>query len=207
MKTPEENDQILNESKLLKTLEAAINTSKKSLMNDGILLILWGTLFSIGFLWSYYQNTTLVPSRIRDVMTIFKPLTGIALIIFTVYFIFFRHKKVKTYTAISTRFVWIGVIIASNINVMVSKHFFADINFQMLLPLQMVLIGFALFVTGGIYRYYFLAACGVLMWIAAVICAGMETNYQYLVRGIADLICFVIPGALMYLSAKKQNNV
>lgn len=74
----------------------------------------------------------------------------------------------------------------------------------MLLPLQMVLIGFALFVTGGIYRYYILAVSGVLMWISAIICAGLDANYQYLARGIADFICFVIPGILMYLSAKKK---
>lgn len=82
-----------------------------------------------------------------------------------------------------------------------------EVNFELLHPLQMVLIGFALFVTGGIYRYYLLSACGVIMWVAAAIGANFEINTQFLVRAIADLLCFVIPGILMYYSSKKQQHV
>lgn len=196
-----------NQNQILQTIQTAVATSRKTLLNDGILLILWGSALSLGFLWKYFQSVILVPSRIRDFMTILNPAIGVALTIFTIYFIFFRKKRVHTYTAFSTRFVWIGVIVAHNLNVIVTNNFATEPNFEMLHPLQMVLIGFALFVTGGIYRYYILATAGVVMWLAAGIAAGYDMNLQYLIRGSADFICFVIPGILMYIEVKKSRNV
>lgn len=207
MNTQPNNDELLNDNQILQTLQVAVATSKKSLMSDGILLIFWGLALSLGFLWKYYVSVVLVASRTRDVMSIVNIGIGITLIAFTIYFIFFRKKGVHTYTALSTRFVWIGVILAHNLNVIVTKDFISEVNFELLHPLQMVLIGFALFVTGGIYRYYILSLSGIIMWIAAYLCVGYELNTQFLIRGIADFICFVIPGVLMYMEIKKGRNV
>jgi len=201
------NKEELNEMKLLQTLKTAVNTSRKNLLDDGLLLIIWGLAFSFGFLWKYLESVVLAASRLKDFMMILNVIIPIGLIAFTIYFIFFRKKIIRTYTAISTRFVWIGVVVAHNLNVIVTNNFFSEVNFQMLHPLQMILIGFALFVTGGIYRYYFLLGSGILMWLAAVISSGLEMNMQYLIRGIADFICFVIPGILMLKARNNQVNV
>ena len=99
--------------------------------------------------------------------------------------------------------MWIGVIIAHNLNVIVLKNFTTEINFEMLHPLQMVIIGFTLFLTGGIYRYYILSGCGIIMWMAVSFVANFDLNEQLLIRTIADLLCFVIPGILMFLESKK----
>jgi hypothetical protein len=45
------------------------------------------------------------------------------------------------------------------------------------------------------------------MWTAAYIASGQDFNTQFLIRGIADFICFVIPGILMYLEINKSKNV
>ncbi|NCB07602.1 MAG: hypothetical protein EOM73_05510 [Bacteroidia bacterium] len=121
----------------------------------------------------------------------------------TVWFLFLKKRKVTTYSAISTRFVWIGVIIAHNFVVVITKSILKEVDFNLLQPLQMVLIGFALFVTGGIYRYYLLSFSGVLMWIAAAIAVRFDLNFQFLVRGIAEIFCFIVPGFLM-ISARKK---
>ena len=195
-----------NEKQMLTTLKEALASSRKTLMEDGILLICWGIVFSLGFAWNFYNAAVLVPSRIRDLMLILKPTIGVLLIAFTIYYVFFRKRKISSYTAISTRFVWIGVLVAHNLNVIISGRISGEINFALLHPLQMTLIGFALFVTGGIYRYYILCAGGILMWLAAVIAAGYDLNTQFLVRGLADFICFVIPGILMYTKVKRADN-
>ena len=196
-----------NEKQLLKTLKTALATSRKSLMEDGLLLIIWGMVFSLGFAWNYYNSIELVPSRIRDIMLIIKPLTGLLLIAYTIYYVFFRRKRATPHTAISTRFVWLGVIIAHNLNVIVSQRIIGEVNFELLHPLQMTLIGFALFVTGGIYRYYILCVGGTIMWLAAALAATYDLNTQYLIRGIADFLSFVLPGILMYLKVKRGNYV
>lgn len=196
-----------DEQELIQTLKTAIATSKRTLMKDGILLFCWGVLLSLGFFYKYLNSVVLIPSRIQDIMTICNPILSILLVVFTIYFIFFRKKGVQTNTAISTRFVWIGVIIAHNLNFIVTKSFLIEVNFELLHPLQMILIGFALFVTGGIYRYYLLSGCGIVMWVAAVIGVNFEINIQFLVRAIADFICFVVPGVLMIYSNKQKQNV
>ena len=199
--------ETFGEQQVLQTIKTALNTSRKILMKDGILLLCWGLVLSFGFAWNYCNSALLVPSRIRDLMIILKPLTTLLLIVFTFYFVFFRKPKVKTYSALSTRFVWLGVIIAQNLNVIISRTMNGEVNYELLHPLQMTLIGFALFVTGGIYRFYILSVSGALMWIAAGIAAGYDLNTQYLIRSIADFVCFVVPGTLMYLEAKKGNHV
>ena len=85
-----------------------------------------------------------------------------------------------------------------------TSNFLADVNFEILHPLQMVLVGFALFVTGGIYRYYLLLGTGIFMWAAAVLSSGLSLHDQFLVRGIADFLCFVLPGIVMLLSRNKK---
>jgi len=195
----------MSDSDLLKTLKTAVATSKRTLFDDGILLILWGGMFSIGFLLNYYKSTFLVVWWERNIIDTLHILGGVVVIGITLYFIFFRKKTVQTYTAISTRFVWIGIILAANLNVIITKGFLHTVDYALVHPLQMVLIGFALFVTGGIYRYYLLSAFGIIYWVAAWIGSGLALSDQYLVRAIADFTCFVIPGILMYTKSRSQH--
>lgn len=197
----------MSNSELLKTLKTAVATSKRNLYNDWILLVLWGASFTIGFFMLYYKSTHIVVWWERNILDTLNILAAIGLIGFTLYYLFFRKPKYRTYTAISTRYVWIGIIIAHNLNVMVTKGFLQEVNFSLIHPLQMVLIGFALFVTGGIYRYYLLSVSGVVMWLAAVICSRFELADQYLIRAIANFICFVVPGIIMYMQSKKPVHV
>lgn len=197
------DQNIFDEKQSLKVIQSTIETSKRVLKDDGILLICWGIALSISNSWHYYESVVLTVWWMRNLMKVAQIVLGIGVIGITVYYIFFRKKKATTFTAISTRYVWIGVIIAHNMIVMITKSILSDVNFVLLQPLQMVLIGFALFVTGGIYRYYILAVSGLIMWGAAVWCAHFELNIQFLIRAIAEVICFIVPGILMYSSRKK----
>ncbi len=204
--TPLTND-IFDEKQSLKIIKTTIENARKRLMDDGILLLFWGLSFAISNLWRYYESVVLTAWWMRNFMRIFNIGFGIAVIVLTLYFIFFKKSKVTTFTAISTRYVWIGVILAHNIVVIITKTILQEVNFAMLQPLQMVLIGFALFATGGIYRYYLLLGSGVIMWIAAALAANYDLNVQFLIRGIAEILCFIVPGFLMMISRKNSINV
>ncbi len=199
-----DNDFSFDEKKSLQTIKSAIETSKRALMNDGLLLLLWGAALSISNFYNYYKSAYLTAWWMRNLMDILQILMGIGIIGITAYFIFRKHK-VTTFAAISTRYVWIGVILAHNIVVIITKGILNEVNFALLQPLQMVLIGFALFVSGGVYRYFPLAIAGIIMWVAAVTAANFDITHQYLVRAIAEVICFIIPGTIMY-SAKHKTN-
>lgn len=197
----------MSESELLSTLKTAVATSKQTLYKDWILLVLWGTSFTIGFFMSYYKSTQIVVWWERNIIDTLNILAAVFLIGFTIYYLFFRKPKYSTYTAISTRYVWIGIIVAHNLNVIITKSLLQEVNFTLIHPLQMVLLGFALFVTGGIYRYKLLSISGGVMWIAALLCSRVELADQFLIRAIANFICFVIPGILMYMKSKKSVHV
>ncbi|WP_319589912.1 hypothetical protein [uncultured Draconibacterium sp.] len=201
------SNQEMSDNEMLKTLKTAIATSKRSLYEDGILLILWGASFTIGFFLHYYRSTQIVVWWERNIIDLLNILAAVLLIGFTIYYLFLRKPKQRTYAAISTRFVWLGIIIAHNLNVIVTKSLLQEVDFSLLHPLQMVLIGFALFVTGGIYRYKLLSVSGIIMWLAAVWCARIDLVDQFLIRAIANFVCFVIPGVLMYLQSKKSAHV
>lgn len=200
IKVPNEK---FNEKHILQTLKSAIEVSKKTLMGDGVLLIAWGLTLVTGSLWNYYKSIQLTAWWMRNLFDLLQIIMGVGVVALTLYFIFIKNRKVRTHAASSTQFLWIGVIIAHNLNVIVTKNFFPEINFVLIQPLQMILVGFALFVMGGIYRYYLLSAVSVIMWTGAVIAANYELNTQFLVRGICDVVCFIIPGVLMYVSSKK----
>jgi hypothetical protein len=197
-----------DEKQSLKVIKTAIASKKRAFRDDGLLLVLWGAALSISNFWNYYKNVNLTAWWMRNLMDLLQIITGVLVLGFTAYLFFFKKKKVTTYEAASTRFVWIGVILAHNINVIITKSLLTEINFTLLQPLQMVLIGFALFVTGGIYRYYLLVASGVIMWTAAAIGAHYGIESQFLIRSIAEVICFVIPGAIMFAKQRKfETNV
>lgn len=203
MESTDEKNITFSEKQSLKTITAAIAASKRKLMDDGILLFSWGLAFSISNFWKYYESIVLTAWWLRNIMNAMQWIMGIGVIVLTGYFIFFRKSKVTTTTAISTRFVWIGIILAHNIVVIITKSFLHEVNFALLHPLQMVLIGFALFVTGGIYRFWLLVSGGVIMWIAALFAANYDLNIQFMIRSIAEVICFIIPGFFMIQLKKK----
>lgn len=203
MERPEDNELSFDERQSLKVIKTAIASSRNALMDDGFLLMLWGTALSVSNYWNYYKNAHLTAWWMRNTMDILQIAMGIAVIGFTIYFLFIKKRKVTTYAAISTRFLWIGVILAHNINVIITKIILSEIDFTLLQPLQMVLIGFALFASGGIYRYYLLVAGGIVMWIAAALAAGFELQTQFLIRSVTEIICFIIPGAIMFGQRRK----
>ncbi len=41
------------------------------------------------------------------------------------------------------------------------------------------------------------------MWVAAAIAVNYDLNIQFLVRSIAEVLCFIIPGTLMYSARNK----
>jgi len=198
------NQNDFDERKSLQIIKSAIETSKRTLKEDGILLILWGFVLSTANLWRYYESVVLTSWWMRELMKVYMILSGIAVIGITIYYIFFRKKKVRTFTSISVRYVWIGVILADNVIIMITKVILDKIDFVLLQPIQMVLIGFALFVSAGIYRYHLLSLSGILMWIAAAIAVNYDLNIQFLVRSIAEVLCFMVPGILMYSARNKM---
>ncbi len=138
METFTSEETNFDEKKSLQIIKSAIETSKRTLKDDGFLLILWGFVLSTANFWRYYESIVLTSWWMRDLMKVYMILSGIAVIGITIYFIFFRKKKVRTFTSISVRYVWTGVILADNVLIIITKVILDKIDFTLLQPIQMV---------------------------------------------------------------------
>jgi branched-subunit amino acid ABC-type transport system permease component len=67
----------------------------------------------------------------------------------------------------------------------------------------MVLMAFAVTITGGILRYRLIIIGGVVFGILALVASYLNLKEQLLVESAAWTISFIIPGHLIYANRKK----
>lgn len=198
--------QPLSENQSLQVIREMIAGSSKNLKNDGLLLLAWGWVGVAITVMHFVPNLFLISKRLIIAFKILTPVLMVAVILFTAAYMYQKRMRVKTYVAIAARYTWFSVVIVYNLVVMVLKVKTGTVDFSLLHPLQMLLIGMALFITGGLYRYWLLSVGGVVYWLAALISAQQNLNYQLVIETIPILIGFVIPGHILY-SQYHQNHV
>jgi hypothetical protein len=88
-----ENELTFDEKKTLQVMQAAIATAKRTLLDDGILLMVWGVAFSVSNLWRFYESSVLTVWWVRNLMSAVQWGLGIGAIFLTIWFIFFKKKK------------------------------------------------------------------------------------------------------------------
>jgi branched-subunit amino acid ABC-type transport system permease component len=67
----------------------------------------------------------------------------------------------------------------------------------------MVLMAFAVTVTGGILRYRLIIIGGVVFGLLALIASLLKLQEQLLVESVAWIISFIVPGHILYANREK----
>jgi branched-subunit amino acid ABC-type transport system permease component len=129
------------------------------------------------------------------------PVSGL---IFTLYYILKQRKKVQTYIGISLRYVWISLFASMVLVNLIQMNVLHRVNFELQHPIFMVLIAFAVTVTGGILRYRLIIAGGIIFGLLALAASYFELQTQLLLEAIAWIIAFIIPGHLLYAKRNKK---
>lgn len=203
MKTTIKNEEYLDETQSLKVIREMIQVSKNKLKNDGILFIVWGWIFFISYLFlNYLPDKILLSHQLMEIIRSLRIILPVSGLIFTIYYILKQHKKAQTYISISLRYVWISLFVSMVLVNLIQMNVLHSVNFELQHPIFMVLIAFAVTVTGGILRYRLIIAGGIVFGILALAASYFELQTQLLIEAIAWLIAFVIPGHLLY--AKKN---
>jgi hypothetical protein len=199
-----ENETPLTEKQSLSVIQEMIDVSSRNLKNDGILLFAWGCAITLGLVMTFLPEITLLRHRLVDIFKVLKTNMSAGIILFTVYYIYQKRERVKTYIAVTSRYTWLGILVVYNLMVMIIKVKTGTVNFELLHPVQMTLIGLALFITGGLYRTRILLLSGVVYWIAAFFASKQILTYQFVIESVASLIAFVLPGYYLYYQSKKH---
>ena len=193
----------MDEIKSLNVIKEMIRISQKKIRNDGILFIVWGWISFVNYFFlNYLTEILLFPHNIMQILRSLRVILPLAGIVYTLYYVLQERKKVQTYIGISLRYVWISLIVSLVLVNLIQNNVMHSINFELQHPIFMVLIAFAITVTGGILRYRLIIWGGILFGFLALVASWMGLKEQLLVEAIAWLIAFVIPGHILYSKRK-----
>ncbi|SRR5690606_35310123 len=205
MKTLIKNEEYLDETQSLNVIREMIQVSRNKLKNDGILFIVWGWIFFINYLvLNYLPGKILLSHKTMDLVHGLRVILPVSGLIFTLYYILKQRKKAQTYIGVSLRYVWISLFASMVLVNLIQMNVLHSINFELQHPIIMVLIAFAVTVTGGILRYKLIIAGGIIFGLLALAASYFELQTQLLFEAIAWLIAFVIPGHLLYAKRNKK---
>lgn len=198
METNQLNSELIDENQSIRIIREMIEVSHKKMKNDGILFILWGWISFINIMMEYLLKKivhTHQISQIKSFITITLPILGL---LYTIFYIYRQSRKVTTYIGISLRYVWGSLLVSMILINLIQFNVMHKIIFELQHPIFMVLIAFAITVTGGILRYKLIMAGGIAFGILAYVSSCLPLHQQLLVESISWLIAFIIPGHILY---------
>jgi hypothetical protein len=198
METIKQNSDAFDENQSLQVIKEMIQVSQKKLKNDGILFILWGWISFLTYMLEFVVQS--VPHTYQ--ITLFKGYTTIVLAVFglgfSIIYIYRKSRKASTYIGISLRYVWVSMFAGMVLINLIQANVLHKITFELQLPIFMVLVSFALVVTGGILRYKMIIAGGIIFGLMAYLASFFSLHQQLLIEAIAWVIGFIIPGHILY---------
>lgn len=202
----EKNDEVLesfDEGQSIQVIKEMIQVSQKSFKNDGILFLLWGWLMFISYVTNYIMYNVVITRQMEKISQDLRFAITIIAIIYTLYYVFKKSKKVKTYIGISLKYVWISLSVSLVLTSMIIHNVLQQTNFELLHPIFMMLIAFATVVTGGILRYKLVIIGGIVFGALAYTCSYFSLEIQMLFEAAAWLVAFIVPGHLLYAKRKQ----
>jgi len=202
----EENDKVLesfDEGQSIQVIKEMIQVSQKSFKNDGILFLLWGWLMFISYVTNYIMYNIVITRQMERISQDLRFAITIIAIIYTLYYVFKKSKKVKTYIGISLKYVWISLSVSLVLSSMIIHNVLQQTNFELLHPIFMMFLAFAIVVTGGILRYKLVIIGGVVFGALAYTSSFFSLEIQMLFEAAAWLVAFIVPGHLLYAKRKQ----
>jgi hypothetical protein len=198
MEAQEIENEKFDETRSLQVIHEMIEVSRRKLKNDGILFIIWGWVLFYSCISRYLVYKILFSNmQIR----VFK-YVGFALTLFvfasTIYYFWQQRKKAQTYIGISLRYVWFSSVVCMVLINQVLNNIMHEIKFELQHPIFMVLIAFAVVVSGGILRYRWMIAGGILFGLLAYASSFLTLHDQLLLEAIAWFVAFIIPGHILF---------
>jgi hypothetical protein len=203
MKNHEPISESFDENQSLQVIREMIRVSRKKLQSNGILFILWGWLMFFVYIMNYIRGKLVMTFLIQKTIQYTAYVLAVFVLAFTLVYLIRQYKKVQTYIGISLRWVWFSLLICLVMINMIQFNVLHKINFELQHPIFMVVIGFAIVVTGGILRYRLIIAGGIVFGLLAYLCSYLSLQQQILAEAIAWVIAFVIPGHLLYAKRKQ----
>lgn len=203
MNTGQNTSDSLNETQSLEVINEMIRVSKSKLKRDGILFIVWGWVLFFVSVIGFIERGFALTFGIKNVLNILEITLPLIALVFTIYYLIIESKKVQTYIGISLRYVWISLFVSMVLVNLIQSNVLHSINFELQHPIIMVLMAFAVTVTGGILRYRLIIFGGVVFGILALVASYLNLQNQLIVESVAWAIAFIVPGHILFSKREK----
>ncbi len=200
-----ETNNFLSESDENKSPEMTgeiVRILKKMFKSEGILFIVWGYALAIGYLSRYLMDILFLTNRINFILKFVEPVLEICAIGFTIFYLLKRKDKISD-NGVTTLFLWIAMFVSMMLTNVILFSVLHKVSYELQHPLFMVIIAFAIVVTGVIHRYKLVIIGGVVFAALAYASSLLALHDQLLLETIGWVIAFVIPGHLLYFKKDK----
>lgn len=167
----------------------------------GALLILWGWVMFYSYAMNYLTQKILVASRTQSLLGNLGIVLGAIAFIITIFYLL-RQAKPVAKQEIYIRYVWVSLLVSLVLINLIQYNVLQQINFELQHPIFMVVIAFAIVVSGGILKYPFLLAGGIIFGILAYAASLLSLTDQLLMEAIGWFVAFILPGHIRYFRHK-----
>ena len=203
MDATNKESNIIDENQSLTVIKEMIAVSRIKLRQDGILFIVWGwVLFYVSFS-GFITRSIVLTYQMNRIISRLGIILGAAAALFTIYYLIKQRKKVQTYIGVSLRYVWISFFLSTVLVNLIQMNVLHSINFELQHPLFMVLMAFAVTVTGGILRHRLIIIGGAVFGALALTASYLGLKEQLLLEAVAWMIAFIVPGHILFAKRKK----
>ena len=203
MDATNKESNIIDENQSLTVIKEMIAVSRIKLRQDGILFIVWGwVLFYVSFS-GFITRSIVLTYQMNRIISRLGIIVGAAAALFTIYYLIRQRKKVQTYIGISLRYVWTSLFLSTVLVNLIQMNVLHSINFELQHPLFMVLMAFAVTVTGGILRHRLIIIGGAVFGALALTASYLGLKEQLLLEAVAWMIAFIVPGHILFAKRNK----
>ncbi|GET34950.1 hypothetical protein PbJCM13498_38130 [Prolixibacter bellariivorans] len=163
----------------------------------GALLILWGWVMFYSYLTNYIFKKILLSSHVQSLLGNLGIVLGAVALIITVFYLL-RQTRPVAKEEIYLRYVWASLFVGLVLINLIQFNVLHQINFELQHPIFMVVIAFAIVISGGILHYPFLLVGGIIFAILAYVASWLPLTDQLLMEAIGWLVAFILPGHIRY---------
>lgn len=187
------NDQEFSPDDSLKTIDEALRQVKSEKTGASFYYLLWGLVLFIYFFLLFVRvwHPEVIGTLLTTLMYGVFPIGGLLSYLRSKQDD--RREKFRVYFENVYLFGFAGFAIAYGI------IFMTSIYPNPVLPVILfpLLLGFTVFVVGGITKHKVSVVCGILGMVCTGISLNVSLEMQYLIAAVASVIVCVIPGLLM----------
>ena len=203
MDATNKESNIIDENQSLTVIKEMIAVSRIKLRQDGILFIVWGwVLFYVSFS-GFITRSIVLTYQMNRIISRLGIILGAAAALFTIYYLIKQRTKVQTYIGVSLRYVWTSFFLSTVLVNLIQMNVLHSINFELQHPLFMVLMAFAVTVTGGILRHRLIIIGGAVFGALALTASYLGLKEQLLLEAVAWMIAFIVPGHILFAKRNK----